>query len=378
MLVGIHQSRSVNLTEVARSLKEEIDLHASHKRLSRNLARSELIGIVGDRLLAMGAAQVTNNTLLIVHCYNLVKRFAAKMEYLCDDESEGAGLSSYQVCEVVAFDTLYPDRYVPLTMHLWSRRDPNYESDEFEVRSTIQRVEQATEGRGTFYLRPKRDMPTTSEAEDQLLQFLLRESDTALVTSVIEEGQFIADGQLRSATDLIETTELPFGKMMFKYVPPGYLDEKLAMELAMFVQFGTRCITLTEIKVPVTLVVTEYKQQESSVLREHGATRMAFLVNGHITDRDAVWPLIRDFHRVVDVIDVEQNHRADFKLSNFRVLTYDRLRLLTTFLEAVMYYETFITGQVRIDIPRITQDPHKGNHIRDFLLPPDTELAESA
>ncbi len=378
MLVGIHQSRSVNLTEVARSLKEEIDLHASHKRLSRNLARSELIGIVGDRLLAMGAAQVTNNTLLIVHCYNLVKRFAAKMEYLCDDESEGVGLSSYQVCEVVAFDTLYPDRYVPLTMHLWSRRDPNYESDEFEVRSTIQRVEQATEGRGTFYLRPKRDMPTTSEAEDQLLQFLLRESDTALVTSVIEEGQFIADGQLRSATDLIETTELPFGKMMFKYVPPGYLDEKLAMELAMFVQFGTRCITLTEIKVPVTLVVTEYKQQESSVLREHGATRMAFLVNGHITDRDAVWPLIRDFHRVVDVIDVEQNHRADFKLSNFRVLTYDRLRLLTTFLEAVMYYETFITGQVRIDIPRITQDPHKGNHIRDFLLPPDTELAESA
>ena len=378
MLVGIHQSRSVNLTEVARSLKEEIDLHASHKRLSRNLARSELIGIVGDRLLAMGAAQVTNNTLLIVHCYNLVKRFAAKMEYLCDDESEGVGLSSYQVCEVVAFDTLYPDRYVPLTMHLWSRRDPNYESDEFEVRSTIQRVEQATEGRGTFYLRPKRDMPTTSEAEDQLLQFLLRESDSALVTSVIEEGQFIADGQLRSATDLIETTELPFGKMMFKYVPPGYLDEKLAMELAMFVQFGTRCITLTEIKVPVTLVVTEYKQQESSVLREHGATRMAFLVNGHITDRDAVWPLIRDFHRVVDVIDVEQNHRADFKLSNFRVLTYDRLRLLTTFLEAVMYYETFITGQVRIDIPRITQDPHKGNHIRDFLLPPDTELAESA
>ena len=376
--MGSHQSRSVNLTEVARSLKEEIELHASHKRLSRNLARSELIDVVRDRLLAMGAAQVTNNTLLIVHCYNLVKRFATKMEYLCDDESEGTGLSSYQVCEIVAFDTLDPDRYVPLTMHLWSRRDPHYESDEIEVRSTIRRVEQATEGRGTFYLRPKRDVPTTSQAEDQMLQFLLRESDCALVTSVIEEGQFIADGQLCSATDLIETTELPFGKMMFKYVPPGYLDEKLAMELAMFVQFGTRCITLTESKVPVTLVVTEYKQQESSVLREHGATLMAFLVKGHITDRDAVWPLIRDFHRVVDVIDVEQNHRADFNLSDFRVLTYDRLRLLTTLLEAVMYYETVITGQVRIDIPRITQDPHKGNHIRDFLLPPDTELAESA
>ena len=174
VLVVIHQSRSVNLTEVARSLKEEIELHATPKGLRRNLARSELIDVVGDRLLAMGAAQVTNNTSLIVHCYNLVKRFVTKMEYLCDDESEGTGLSSYQVYEIVAFDTLYPDRYVPLTMHLWSRGDPHYESDEIEVRRTIRRVEQATEGRGTIYVRPKRDVPTTSQAEDQLLQFLLR------------------------------------------------------------------------------------------------------------------------------------------------------------------------------------------------------------
>ena len=79
MLVGIHQSRSVNLTEIARSLGEDIELHASHKRLSRNLARSELIDVVGSRMLASGAAQVTENSLLIVHCYNLVKRFATKM-----------------------------------------------------------------------------------------------------------------------------------------------------------------------------------------------------------------------------------------------------------------------------------------------------------
>ena len=119
----------------------------------------------------MGAAQVKNNTLLIVHCYNLVKRFATKMEYLCDDESEGTGLSSYQVCEIVAFDTLDPDRYVPLTMHLWSRGDPHYESDEIEVRSTIRRVEQATEGRGTFYLRPKRDVPATSRLRISCFNF---------------------------------------------------------------------------------------------------------------------------------------------------------------------------------------------------------------
>lgn len=378
MLVGIHQSRSVNLTEIARSLGEGIELHASHKRLSRNLARSELIDVVGDRLLAMGAAQVTDSSLLIVHCYNLVKRFATKMEYLCDDESEGVGLSSYQVCEIVAYDAEDRDRYTSLSMHLWSRLDPNYESDEVEVQQAIDRVERATEGRGTFYLRTMRDMPLWSQAEDHVVQYALQNSDCRLVTSVYE-GEFLADDQLYSTADLIAGTELPFGKMMFKYVPPGVLDDNLAMELALFVDFGSRCIQIPGSDVPLTLVVTQFKHQESNVHnREQGEAVMAFLVRGHVTDREALWPLVRDFHSVIDAVNAESNHRSEFNLSDFRVLTYDRLRLLTTFLEAVMYYETVIAGNVRIDVPRLTQNPHKGDHIRDFLLPPDAGRVESA
>jgi hypothetical protein len=37
MLLGIHRTRSVNLTNIARGLNEGIRLHATHKRLSRNL-----------------------------------------------------------------------------------------------------------------------------------------------------------------------------------------------------------------------------------------------------------------------------------------------------------------------------------------------------
>ena len=37
MLVGMQRTRSVNLTDIAKSLNEDIRLHATHKRLSRNL-----------------------------------------------------------------------------------------------------------------------------------------------------------------------------------------------------------------------------------------------------------------------------------------------------------------------------------------------------
>lgn len=377
MLVGIHQSRSVNLTEIARSLGEDIELHASHKRLSRNLARSELIDVVGSRMLASGAAQVTENSLLVVHCYNLVKRFATKMEYLCDDESEGVGLSSYQICEIVAYDAGDRDRYTPLAMHLWSRLDPNYVSDEVEVHHALHLVERATEGRGTFYVRTKQDMPLWSQAGDAVARHILRNIESRLVTSVYE-GEFIVDGELHSTTDLVASTELPFGKMMFKYVAAGILDEKLPMELALFVHFGARCIRIPGSDAPVTLVVTQFQHQESKVHnREKGEAVMSFLVRGHVTDREAIWPLVRNFYSVIDAVNAERNHLSEFNLSDFRVLTYDRLRLLTTFLEAVIYYETVIAGNFRIDTPRLTQDPHKGDHIRDFMLPPETARAES-
>ena len=37
MLIGMQRTRSVNLTDIAKSLNENIRLHATHKRLSRNL-----------------------------------------------------------------------------------------------------------------------------------------------------------------------------------------------------------------------------------------------------------------------------------------------------------------------------------------------------
>ena len=50
MLVGIHRTQSVNLTNIAKGLHEGIRLHATHKRLSRNLDDIELAHSLSDAL----------------------------------------------------------------------------------------------------------------------------------------------------------------------------------------------------------------------------------------------------------------------------------------------------------------------------------------
>ena len=67
MIVGIHRTQSLHLTDIARSLGEDIALHATHKRLSRNLARKDLTGFISNALLQRAARDVTQDMMLVVN-----------------------------------------------------------------------------------------------------------------------------------------------------------------------------------------------------------------------------------------------------------------------------------------------------------------------
>ena len=54
-IFGISASGSVRLTEIGHALEEKIDLHATHKRLSRNLAEEKLESALEERLLQLGS-----------------------------------------------------------------------------------------------------------------------------------------------------------------------------------------------------------------------------------------------------------------------------------------------------------------------------------
>jgi len=76
MVYGIQASESVVLTEVARTLEEPISIKKIEERLSRNLQRPELEGVVQDNLLRMAQGHIGKDTLLIIDPSDLSKKYA--------------------------------------------------------------------------------------------------------------------------------------------------------------------------------------------------------------------------------------------------------------------------------------------------------------
>src|SRR5215831_2143733 len=91
MLFGIQASQDVKLSNIARSLKEDIPLIETEKRLSRNLKAEELERELTPQLVRMGSQRVRPNTVLALDLSDIRKEYAQKMEYLATVRDGSSG-----------------------------------------------------------------------------------------------------------------------------------------------------------------------------------------------------------------------------------------------------------------------------------------------
>ncbi len=368
MIVGIHRAQSLHLTDIARSLGEDVELHATIKRLSRNLTKTGLTEIISTALLERAAREVTEDMILVVSCYDLPKRFANRMEY-----ARGSAAASqddgYHVCDISATDPASPDYHIPLLSRLWSRHAPDYQSDATEILTAVNQVYSATEGRGVFYC-PEVTMDwdihwSLVQAPNLRTMLYIRNHDSA----------FMVDGQLRTVSDLASSGERPYRKLMFKMVDPpfatrisGRQDNRPA-ELSMLDQFGKLSVQL-DIGKQTTLIL-ERKTSSHDLM----AVDDLYLATGITADtRDQLRTLLQNQYLALDMNTAAVNHKSRFNQSDVRVLTYDRLQLLNVLLQAVTYYEAHVERTFSIKEHAITSEPHPGDHPRDFQVP-QTDLA---
>lgn len=81
-LYGIQARQSVRLTEIARSLEEEIPLCKTQYRLCRQLGRDGLWRRIIHALLRRAASRIREDTLLIMDLSDISKKYARKIEPL--------------------------------------------------------------------------------------------------------------------------------------------------------------------------------------------------------------------------------------------------------------------------------------------------------
>src|SRR6266852_69385 len=151
MLFGIQSSQDVKLSNIARSLKEEIALIRTEKRLSRNLKSAELEEELTPQLVRMGSPRVQPNTVLALDLSDIRKEYAQKMENLATvrDGSTGELHLGYWLCDVTGAQ-VNGSEIVPLYQKLYSAEAKDFLSENAEVLAGIDLVRTYTQGRGIW------------------------------------------------------------------------------------------------------------------------------------------------------------------------------------------------------------------------------------
>ena len=81
--------------------------------------------------------------------------------------------------------------------------------------------------------------------------------------------------------------------------------------------------------------------------------------------------LVESFLSMQDVLEVHQSLRDRYDPSGFRVLTFDRLQLLVTMLQSVIFYETSVLGGSPVEDQFFSSKPHDGEFNRTYYRPND-------
>lgn len=328
VIYGVSARQSVRLTEIGRALEERIPLAKTENRLSRNLDREDVGQTVAAAVLQEGVQRIKDRTLLVLDLSDLTKPYAEKMEYLARvrDGSAGKITSGYWTCHVVGVEN-GDNAIVPLHSHLYSQDAPDFVSENHEILGVIERVAQASEGRGIWVIDRGGDRGTLLEPLiDAQRAFIIRQKG----------DRHLLWGQRRyAASALAVDCPTPYASIIVR--------EEAGKEVARELTYGFRPVRLPERpNAPLNLVVLKGLGAEPLILltslpmkRRH--KEVAWLVMGYLTR----W-------RVEEAI---RFMKQSYTLEDIRVLTYRRLRNMVVLVNAVAFFTAVVLGtRIKLDI----------------------------
>lgn len=354
MLVGIHRTRSVNLTKVAKGLNEDIRLHATHKRLSRNLDDIDLTYKISDALLKLGAKSVKADTRLIVHVHQLKKKYACKIEYLSNTRVDAD--SCFSVCEILASGP-ESDTYIPLLASVWSDQVPDYKSDAEEVIKALRKVLKATDNKGMVYL-DDRSIP------DEMLQLIILEPNLKFTVLLRNREMRVLHGREETSVAAVATkAETQYGKIVFKLTPESASVPSMS-DLDLFMHVGASSVRLPDTSRRLSLIAMKINN------RLVGQDSIPVITTEtNLRSRKALMGLVDSYLSMHDIVQAHRKLRDSFEPSGFRVLTYHRLQLLMTLLQAVIHYETAVRDGIAIESHQFSHTPHETALHRTYYRP---------
>lgn len=321
-IFGISASGSVRLTEIGRALEEDIPLHATHKRLSRNLADRVLGARIEKNVLQLGAQRITDKTLIIVDPTDLQKKYAQKMQYLANirDASEKTIGKGYWMCDVVGCE-VGSNEIIPLAQELWSQNAPEFTSENEQILSLVKRVRRATNYQGILVYDRGGD-------RRKFLRPWTKDSSCHYIVRQRGDRNLLYRGKSRSGLSLAESCKTPYGSTVIK--------EKKGKEKVYSIEFGF---------LPVRLPEHPDRHLWLVVVKGFGRKPLMLLTTEPMRrNRKVLWWVVEAYITRWRVEDTIRFIKQSYDIEDIRVLTYDRLRNMSVLVLAASYFAAVWLG----------------------------------
>src|SRR5258708_8244316 len=323
MLFGIKASQDVKLSNIARSLKEEIPLIKTEDRLSRNLRAGELEAELTLQLAKMASQRGEANTVLCLDLSDIRKEYAQKMEYLAPvhDGSTGEIHAGYWLCDITGAQ-VNGSEIVPLYQKLYSAEAKDFTSENAQVLAGIDLVRTYTQGRGIWAVDRGGDRKKLLEPLlDRHERFVIRSTRKRFVIDRKNVGRSVAEvGAKRRLRYPARIVKIEDGK-----------------EKTYDLRFGIEPIRLVGRQEQLYLVVVAGFGEEPMLL-------LTSALDG-ARDSQSLWWIVRIYLTRWKIEETFRFIKQSYNLEDIRVMKYQRLKNLVVLVTAAAYFAATFLGQ---------------------------------
>lgn len=323
MLFGIQASQDVKLSNIARSLKEEITLIKTEDRLSRNLKAVELEAELTPQLAKMASQRVAANTVLCLDLSDIRKEYAKKMEYLAPvhDGSASEVHAGYWLCDITGAE-VNGSEIVPLYQKLYSAEAPEFLSENAEVLAGIDLVRSHTQGRGIWAVDRGGD-------RKKLLEPLLDRQERFVIRSTGKRWVTDRKNVKRSVAEL--------GAKCRVRHPARVVKIQDGQEKTYDLTYGVEPIRLVGRDEQLHLVVVAGFGQEPLLLLTNA-------LDG-ARDSQSLWWIVQIYLTRWKIEETFRFIKQSYNLEDIRVMKYQRLKNLVVLVTAAAYFAATFLGQ---------------------------------
>ena len=322
MLFGIQASQDVKLSQIARSLGEEIPLIKTEDRLSRNLKAKELEGHLSERLISLGSRRVETHSVLCLDLSDVRKEYAEKMEYLDQvwDGSEGEVHAGYWLLSVTAAG-VEGSEITPLYQQLFSARAKDFVSENAEILEGVDRIRAHPQGRGIWAIDRGGD-------RKRLLEPLLERREQFVIRSTGQRAVISRRKRKVTVHHLGAGCRLRYQARVVKI--------EAGQEKVMELRYGAEPIRLPGREDKLLLVVVAGFGQESLLLLTN--------LSG-AWDSQSLWWIVQIYLTRWKIEETFRFVKQSYHMEDIRVLRYQRLKNLLWLVTAAAYFAATFLGQ---------------------------------